>query len=93
MSKFKKSDHVLLSTEGLRDTVVTNLSESKLAPRFIGPFRVLKVIGDAYTMDIPSSLLPHPTCYVGRLKEYRPATLHMLVPIPNAGSDTECWVS
>ena len=81
MSKFKKGNRVLLSTEGLRDSAVTNLGASKLAPRFIGPFKVLKTIGDAYTLDIPSSLRLHPTFYVGRLKEYRPATLHGLIPI------------
>ena len=55
-------------------------------PRFIGPFRVLKVNVDAYTLDTLSSLRLHPTVYVGRLKEYRPATLHSLVLMPNAGS-------
>ena len=53
MSIFKKGDRVLLSTEGLGDTTVNNLGASKLAPRFFGPFRVLKVIGDAYSLDIP----------------------------------------
>uniref|UniRef100_A0AAV1UYX8 Tf2-1-like SH3-like domain-containing protein n=1 Tax=Peronospora matthiolae TaxID=2874970 RepID=A0AAV1UYX8_9STRA len=80
MSTFKKGDLVLLSTEGLRDSAVTNLSASKLATRFKGPFAILKVIGDAYALDIPSSLRLHPTFYVGRLKEYRPATLHGLAP-------------
>ncbi|CAH0489286.1 unnamed protein product [Peronospora farinosa] len=85
MSKFEKGDRVLLSTEGLRDSAVTNLGASKLAPRFIGPFKVLKAIGDAYTLDVPSSLRLHPTFYVGRLKEYRPATLHGLAPMPASG--------
>uniref|UniRef100_A0AAV1UDT5 Tf2-1-like SH3-like domain-containing protein n=1 Tax=Peronospora matthiolae TaxID=2874970 RepID=A0AAV1UDT5_9STRA len=79
-STFKKGDRVLLTTEGLRDSAVTNLGASKLAPRFIGPFTVLKAFGDAYTLAIPSSLRLHPTFYVGRLKEYRPATLHGLAP-------------
>uniref|UniRef100_A0AAV1U2E9 Integrase catalytic domain-containing protein n=1 Tax=Peronospora matthiolae TaxID=2874970 RepID=A0AAV1U2E9_9STRA len=79
-STFKKGDRVLLTTEGLRDSAVTNLGASKLAPRFIGPFTVLKAIGVEYTLAIPSSLLLHPTMYVGRLKEYRPATLHGLAP-------------
>ena len=67
MSTFKKGDRVLLSTEGLRDSAVNNLGANKLAPRFIGPFTVLTAIGDAYTLDIPSSLRLHPTFYVGRL--------------------------
>ncbi|KAE9011934.1 hypothetical protein PR001_g15782 [Phytophthora rubi] len=67
MSTFEK---VLLSTDGIRSSTVTNLGASKLAPRFIGPFRVMKVNGEAYTLDIPTSLRLHPTFYVGRLKKY-----------------------
>ena len=43
----------LLSTKNLRVLAVTNLGARKVAPRFIGPFKVLKVIVDAYTLDIP----------------------------------------
>ncbi|POM64639.1 Polyprotein [Phytophthora palmivora] len=34
---------------------------------------VVKVNGEAYTLDIPTSLRLHPTFYVGRLKKYHPA--------------------
>ena len=84
-SLLKKGDRVLLSTEGLRGSGVTNLGASKLAPRFIGPFKVLKVIGDAYTLDIPLQLRLHPTFYVGRINRYHPATLHGLVPTTEPG--------
>ncbi|KAG3153597.1 hypothetical protein PC128_g22552 [Phytophthora cactorum] len=40
-------------------------------------------IGDAYTLDIPTSLRLHPTFYVGRLKRYHPAT------IPESAQPTE----
>ncbi|OWZ05649.1 hypothetical protein PHMEG_00022230, partial [Phytophthora megakarya] len=53
-----------------------------LAPRFIGPFTVIKAIGDAYTLDVPSSLHLHPTFYVGRLKRY------YLAEIPDAKNVT-----
>ena len=86
MSKFKKGDRVVLSTKGLRDTAVNKLGASKLAPRFNGPFRLLKVIDDAYTLDICSSLRLHPKFYVRRLNECRPSTLHDLATMPNAGS-------
>ncbi|KAG3179880.1 hypothetical protein C6341_g7219 [Phytophthora cactorum] len=46
------------------------ISEQVLAPRFIGPFTVLERHGNAYTLDIPSSMRLHPTFYVGRLKPY-----------------------
>ena len=73
MSKFRKGDRVSLSTEGLRETAVTNLGATQLAPRFIGPFRVLKGIGDAYTLDISSSLRLQPTFNVGRAEVVSPS--------------------
>ncbi|KAE9295985.1 hypothetical protein PF008_g24126 [Phytophthora fragariae] len=57
-------------------------SYAKLAPRFIGPFKLLKVIGDAYTLDIHTAMRLHPTFYVGRLEPYVPAT----IPAPEAES-------
>lgn len=75
MSSFRRGERVLLSTEGIQGTAVTNLGANKLAPRFIGPFKILKVIGDAYTLDIPTAMRLHPTFYVGRLKPYVPASI------------------
>ncbi|KAE8878100.1 hypothetical protein PF003_g37831 [Phytophthora fragariae] len=74
-SFFRRGERVLLSTEGIQGTAVTNLGANKLAPRFIGPFKNLKVIGDAYTVDIPTAMRLHPTFYVGCLKTYVPATI------------------
>ena len=67
---FIKGDLVLLSTSNLRSTAISNLGSSKLLPRYIGPFKVIKRIGDAYILDIPSRMKLHPTFYVGRLKKY-----------------------
>ncbi|KAG6578261.1 reverse transcriptase [Phytophthora cinnamomi] len=75
MERFAVGDRVLLSTSGIRPTLVTNLGANKLAPRFIGPFTVLKVLGDAYTLQLPTALRLHPTFYVGRLRRYHPATI------------------
>ncbi|GMF58093.1 unnamed protein product [Phytophthora fragariaefolia] len=75
MATFTIGEQVLLSTDSIRSSTVTNLGASKLAPRFIGPFRVMKVNGEAYTLDIPTSLRLHPTFYVGRLQKYYPATV------------------
>ncbi|GMF46708.1 unnamed protein product [Phytophthora fragariaefolia] len=76
---FQRGDRVPLSTDGIQGSAVTNLGANKLAPRFIGPFKILKVIGDAYTLDIPTSMRLHPTFYVGRLKPYVPATIPAVV--------------
>ena len=47
---------------------------------------MLKAISDAYTLDDCSSLRLHPTLSGGQVIEYRPATLHGLVLMPNGGS-------
>jgi hypothetical protein len=70
MSVFKIGDYVLLSTKNLSQDAVSTLGSSKLLPRYIGPFRVLKRRGTSYRLDLPSWLRTHPTFYVGRLKAY-----------------------
>ncbi|KAG3093616.1 hypothetical protein PI125_g16779 [Phytophthora idaei] len=36
---------------------------------------MLRVLGDAYTLQLSTALHLHPTFYVGRLRRYRPATI------------------
>jgi hypothetical protein len=67
---FKEGDFVLVSTKNMADAAVSSLGSSKLLPRFIGPFKVLKRAGNAYTVDLPSWIRIHPTFYVGLLKPY-----------------------
>ncbi|KAG2779981.1 hypothetical protein Pcac1_g9784 [Phytophthora cactorum] len=69
-NEFEKGSLVLLATQNLPSHAVSDFVASKLAPRFIGPFTVLERHGNAYTLDIPSSMRFHPTFYVGRLKPY-----------------------
>ena len=49
---------------------MTNVGSNKLLPKFIGPFRVLRRLGTAYTIELPRNLRTHPTFYVGRLRPY-----------------------
>ncbi|KAG2872992.1 hypothetical protein PC114_g26079 [Phytophthora cactorum] len=69
-NEFAKGSLVLLATQNLPRHAISDFGASKLAPRFIGPFTVLERHGNAYTLDIPSSMRLHPTFYVGRLKLY-----------------------
>ncbi|KAE9025245.1 hypothetical protein PR003_g12919 [Phytophthora rubi] len=75
LETFAVGDRVLLSTTGIQAAAITNLGANKFAPRFIGPFKVTKVLGDAYTLQLPSAIRLHPTFYVGRLRRYHPAIL------------------
>ena len=49
---------------------MTNIGRNTLLPKFIGPFRVLRRIGNAYTIEVPRKMRTHPTFYVGRLRPY-----------------------
>ncbi|GMF61444.1 unnamed protein product [Phytophthora fragariaefolia] len=69
-NEFKVGSLVLLATQNLAKHAVSDFGASKLAPRFIGPFTVLAKPGNAYTLDIPSSMRLHPTFYVRWLKPY-----------------------
>ncbi|GMF39957.1 unnamed protein product [Phytophthora fragariaefolia] len=75
MATFQIGKQVFLFTDSIRSSAVTNLGASKLTLHFIGPFRVKKVNGEAYTLDILTSLDLHPTFYVGRIKKYYPAAV------------------
>ena len=61
LKKFIMGESVLLSTTGTQEASVTNLGANKLSPRYIGPFKVVKVMGNAYTLDIPTAMRLHPT--------------------------------
>jgi hypothetical protein len=70
LEKFNVGDLVLLSTDNLKDNVISNLGSHKLLPKYIGPYKVTKCNGHAYTLNMPTSMRLHPTFYVGRLKRY-----------------------
>ncbi|KAE8982536.1 hypothetical protein PR003_g24307 [Phytophthora rubi] len=55
MATFETGDQVLQPIDGICSSAVTNLGMSKLAPRYIEPFKVMKINGEAYTLDIPTS--------------------------------------
>ena len=70
LSLFNEGDLVLLSTVNLPRHIVTNADSNKLLPMFIGPFRVLRRLGYAYTIELPRKMRTHSTFYVGRLRPY-----------------------
>ena len=68
---FKVGDSVLLSTEHLK-LVGSDKRTPKLTYKYIGPFKVKRVINDnAYELDLPAQLQIHPVLNISRLKAYR----------------------
>ncbi len=66
---FCVGDEVLLSTANLRH----ELRAPKLAPKFIGPFSISRVISDvAYELTLPDTMSRvHPVFHISKLKPYR----------------------
>jgi hypothetical protein len=68
---FKVGDQVLLSTDHLKLTG-SEKRTPKLTYKFLGPFKVKRVINDnAYELDLPAQLQIHPVLNISRLKPYR----------------------
>ncbi|POM65109.1 Pol protein [Phytophthora palmivora] len=70
LSVSQTGELVLLDTKNLALKVVSSVESNKFKHRFIGPFEVLDRHGAAYTIDLPKSMVTHPTFNVGRLKRY-----------------------
>ena len=67
---FEVDDWVYLKVSPLRGTRRFHV-RGKLALRFVGPFRILRKVGDiAYRLDLPSELAGvHPVFHVSHLKK------------------------
>ena len=67
---FIEGDFVLLSMVNLPRHIVINVCSSKILLKCIGPFRVLRRQGNAYTIELPRRIRAHPTFLVGLLRPY-----------------------
>ncbi|KAI3819010.1 hypothetical protein L1987_12832 [Smallanthus sonchifolius] len=71
--EFQVGDMVLLKVSPWKG-VVRFGKKGKLAPRYVGPFKILERVGKvAYKLDLPSELINvHPTFHVSNLKKCLP---------------------
>jgi hypothetical protein len=67
---FEEGDYVYLKVSPMRSVKRINMKE-KLAPRYVGPFKVLKRCGEvAYQLELPKNLSGvHDVLYVSQLKK------------------------
>lgn len=78
--EFKEGALVMLNTANLRRAMP---GKTKLQPRFVGPFKVLKRVGEvAYKLQLPVQYKIHPVFHVSLLKGYREGKDRPLPPVP-----------
>jgi hypothetical protein len=96
--EFKVGDKVLLSTANLKNEE----RAPKLAPKFIGPFKITRVVSKvAYQLQLPSTMSRiHPVFHISKLKAYHdgssdfPARKQLPIrPAPQLlpDSDEQAW--
>ena len=63
---------------------------AKLQRRFVGPFKVIEIIGrQAYKLLLPKDWKIHPVFHVSLLKDWRTASLQEDQPIPSDAPEVE----
>jgi hypothetical protein len=97
---FVVGDRVLLATANLK-LIGESKRARKFTERYIGPFRVKKVINaNAYELELPPRMRIHPTINISQLKEYhdgsaafptRPISLTRPEPIVGTNDGAPEW--
>jgi len=69
---FHIGDKVLLSAKNINLDTQARRPLKKLKPRYIGPYKVIKVISQVtYKLKLPSTLTIHPVFHISLLKAYQ----------------------
>ena len=89
---FSVGDLVYLELCPYRMRSLAQRPNEKLSPRFFGPFKVLRRLGQvAYELELPSSTKVHPVFHVSQLKPAKGTMAHCLPLPPHLSSNLE-WV-
>ncbi|KAJ4756090.1 polyprotein [Rhynchospora pubera] len=91
--QFKEGDWVYMKLQPYRQVSIAGHSQSKLNPKYYGPFEILEKIGTvAYKLNLPQGSTIHPVLHVSQLKLRQGEGTRVSPQLPVVGPDGELRV-
>jgi hypothetical protein len=91
--QFVEGDHVFLRLQPYKQTSLKAEQCQKLAPKFYGPYTVLKRVGQvAYQLALPSQSKLHPVFHVSCLKKVIGTRCQLQTNLPELAEEGFIWL-
>jgi hypothetical protein len=91
--QFVEGDQVFLRLQPYKQTSLKAEQFQKLAPKFYGPYTVLKRVGQvAYQLALPSQSKLHPVFHVSCLKKVIGTRCHIQTNLPELAEEGSIWL-
>jgi hypothetical protein len=91
--EFVEGDQVFLHLQPYKKTSLKSQHCQKLAPKFYGPYRILKRVGSmAYQLEFPSHSKIHPVFHVSFLKKVIDTKCHTQTSLPELDEEGSIWL-
>jgi hypothetical protein len=91
--QFVEGDQVFLRLQPYRQTSLKAEHFQKLAPKYYGPYTMLKRVGQvAYQLALPSHLKLHPVFHVSFLKKVIGAKCQIQTNLPELAEEGSIWL-
>jgi hypothetical protein len=90
---FFEGDHVFIRLQPYNQTSLKYQHCLKLAPKFYGPYTMLKHVGSmAYQLALPSQLKLHPIFHVSFLKKVIQTKFQTQTSLPELDEEGSIWL-
>jgi hypothetical protein len=91
--EFVEGDQVFLHLQPYKKTSLKSQHCQKLAPKFYGPYRILKRVGPvAYQLEFPSHSKLHPVFHVSFLKKVLDTRCQTQTSLPELDEEGSIWL-